>query len=140
MKSRDQIRGSGYVVQSLEAAFYCFWNTDNFKDCVLMAANLGDDADTTSAVVGQIAGAYYGQPGIPTDWLEKLVMCKEIGVLADQLVLTEMNTVRIPVQYSHAFQCKLGQRSNLTPTTCSNESGPPASAHGVEQILRTLAL
>ena len=91
-KIMDQIRGSGYVVQSLEAAFYCFWNTDNFKDCVLMAANLGDDADTTCAVVGQIAGAYYGQAGIPTEWLEKLTMCKEIGVLADQLFLTNVNT------------------------------------------------
>ena len=128
-KSLHQVRGTGYVVQSLEAAFYCFWNTDNFKDCVLMAANLGDDADTTSAVVGQIAGAYYGQAGIPTEWLEKLTMCKEIGVLADQLVLTEVNTVRIPVQYSHAFQCKLGQRSNPNPITCPNESRPPASAY-----------
>ena len=85
-KTRDQIRGTGYVVQSLEAAFYCFWNTDNFKDCVLMAANLGDDADTTAAITGQIAGAYYGQSGIPVEWLEKLTMAEEIGVLAEQLV------------------------------------------------------
>ena len=91
-KTMDQIRGSGYVVQSLEAAFYCFWNTNNFKDCALMAANLGDDADTTCAVVGQIAGAYYGQAGIPTEWLEKLTMCEEIGALADQLVLNDVNT------------------------------------------------
>ena len=91
-KIMDQIRGSGYVVQSLEAAFYCFWSTDNFKDCVLMAANLGDDADTTCAVVGQIAGAYYGEAGLPTEWLEKLTMCEEIGALADQLVLNDVNT------------------------------------------------
>ncbi|NDP63452.1 ADP-ribosylglycohydrolase family protein [Polaromonas sp.] len=85
-KTMDQIRGSGYVVQSLEAAFWCFERTDNFKDCVLLAANLGDDADTTAAVVGQIAGAYYGQSGIPVEWLEKLTMADEIGVLAEQLV------------------------------------------------------
>jgi ADP-ribosyl-[dinitrogen reductase] hydrolase len=90
-KTRDEIRGSGYVVESLEAALYCFWNTDNFKDCVLMATNFGDDADTTSAVVGQIAGAFYGQAGIPVEWLAKLTMAEEIGALADQLVLNDVN-------------------------------------------------
>lgn len=91
-KTMDQIRGTGYVVQSLEAAFYCFWNTDNFKDCVLLAANLGDDADTTAAIAGQIAGSHYSQSGIPTEWLEKLTMCEEIGALADQLALNDANT------------------------------------------------
>ena len=90
-KTMDQIRGSGYVVESLEAAVYCFWKTENFKDCVLMASNMGDDADTTAAISGQIAGAHYGQSGIPTEWLEKLTMSKEIRVLADQLVLTDIN-------------------------------------------------
>ena len=51
-----------------------------------MAANLGDDADTTASVVGQIAGAYYGEKGIPASWLEKLIMADEIGALAEQLV------------------------------------------------------
>ena len=86
-KSRDQIRGSGYVVESLEAAFWCFWNTENFKDCVLMAANLGLDADTTAAIAGQVGGAYYGKSGIPIEWLERLTMGDEIGHLAEQLVL-----------------------------------------------------
>lgn len=85
-KTMDQIRGSGYVVQSLEAALWCFWNTDNFKDCVLMAANLGDDADTTAAVAGQIAGAFFSEKGIPACWLDKLTMADEIGALAEQLV------------------------------------------------------
>ena len=52
----------------------------------MLAANLGDDADTTAAVVGQIAGAYYGEKGIPASWLEKLTMGKEIGAIAEQLV------------------------------------------------------
>ncbi len=60
-KSRDQIRGNGYVIDSLEAALWCCWQTDNFRDAVLLAANLGEDADTTAAVVGQIAGALYGE-------------------------------------------------------------------------------
>lgn len=85
-KTRNQIRGSGYVVKSLEAAFYCFWNTDNFRECILMAANFGQDADTTAAIAGQIGGAYYGESGIPKEWLEKLAMVEEIGELAEQLV------------------------------------------------------
>lgn len=78
-KPESQIKGSGYVVESLEAALWCFWQTDNFKDCVLLAANLGDDADTTAAVAGQLAGAFYGETGIPEPWLKKLAMATEIG-------------------------------------------------------------
>jgi ADP-ribosyl-[dinitrogen reductase] hydrolase len=84
-KSGDEIRGSGYVVNSLEAAVWCFWQTTSFKDAVLKAVNLGDDADTTAAVCGQIAGAFYGERGIPPTWLEHLVMSDEIRRLADQL-------------------------------------------------------
>ena len=86
-KSASDIKGSGYVVESLEAAFWCFWKTDNFQDCVLLAANLGDDADTTAAVAGQLAGAFYGGSDIPSAWLKKLTMAKEIGLLAEQLAL-----------------------------------------------------
>jgi ADP-ribosyl-[dinitrogen reductase] hydrolase len=89
VKKIDQIRGTGYVVDSLEAALYCFWKTDSFKDCVLLAANLGDDADTTAAIAGQIAGAFYGEGGIPKEWLKKLTMGEEIGQLAEQLVMSK---------------------------------------------------
>ena len=85
-KSEKTIRGSGYVVESLEAALWAFARTDSFEDAVLMAANLGDDADTTAAVCGQLAGAYYGQRGIPSHWLERLALCTEITTLADQLL------------------------------------------------------
>jgi ADP-ribosyl-[dinitrogen reductase] hydrolase len=84
-KAEADIEGSGYVVESLEAALWCFWNTTSFNDCVLLAANLGDDADTTAAVAGQLAGAFYGESGIPASWLEKLTMATEIGQLAEQL-------------------------------------------------------
>lgn len=84
-KSIDQIRGTGYVVESLEAALWCFWTTDSFAEAILKAANLGDDADTTSAICGQIAGAYYGEAGIPGHWLAKLTLRDEIGRLAEQL-------------------------------------------------------
>jgi ADP-ribosyl-[dinitrogen reductase] hydrolase len=84
-KSEDAIRGSGYVAESLEAALWSFARTATFEDAILVAANLGDDADTTAAVCGQVAGAYYGESGIPRRWLERLAMRSEIGNLADQL-------------------------------------------------------
>lgn len=84
-KSENQLFGSGYVVQSLEAALWCFWQTDSYRDAVLCAVNLGDDADTTAAVCGQIAGAFYGIEEIPSEWLAKLAMRDEIMGLADRL-------------------------------------------------------
>ena len=84
-KARSEIRGSGYVVHCLEAALWCFSETNSFRDAVLLAANLGEDADTTAAVCGQLAGAHYGVSGIPGAWLDKLVMRDEIIQIADQL-------------------------------------------------------
>ena len=84
-KTEDQIKGSGYVVESLEAALWCFHTTDTFREAILKAVNLGDDADTTAAVCGQIAGAYYGESGIPTEWLDKLCMRDKITEFADRL-------------------------------------------------------
>lgn len=83
---RDQIKGTGYVVDSLEAALWCFDRTDNYKDAVLMAANLGDDADTTAAIVGQLAGAYYGVDGIPAKWLKRVKYGREIRTVANLLM------------------------------------------------------
>lgn len=85
-KTADQIKGSGYVVESLEAALWAFWQTDNFRDAILLAANLGDDADTTAAVCGQIAGAYYGIDGIPPNWLEWLYRKGDIEQIATRLI------------------------------------------------------
>jgi ADP-ribosyl-[dinitrogen reductase] hydrolase len=84
-KSVDQIRGSGYVVESLEAALWCFDTTDSFEAAILLAANLGDDADTTAAICGQIAGAFYGESGIPPHWLCHLAKAGTIRKFADRL-------------------------------------------------------
>ena len=86
-RSKDEraIKGSGYVVASLEAALWCFDHTDSFDAAVLRAANLGDDADTTAAVCGQVAGAFYGVSGIPKRWCERLGMRLEIEQLAVKL-------------------------------------------------------
>ncbi|BAZ40064.1 ADP-ribosylglycohydrolase [Calothrix sp. NIES-4101] len=84
-KTINDIRGTGYVVESLEAALWCFWKTENYEQAILTATNLGDDADTTAAICGQIAGAYYGELGIPNHWRRKLTFKNEITELADQL-------------------------------------------------------
>lgn len=68
----DEIVSSGYVVDSFEAAMWCLCNTDNYKDCVLSAVNLGDDTDTIAAIAGGIAGIMYGKQSIPKEWIEKL--------------------------------------------------------------------
>ncbi len=67
-----QIQGSGYVVRSLEAALWAFHDAADFHQAVLRAVNLGNDADTTGAVCGQLAGAFWGESGIPQEWLENL--------------------------------------------------------------------
>jgi ADP-ribosyl-[dinitrogen reductase] hydrolase len=84
MPERD-IRGTGYVVESLQAAAWCFARTDTYEAPVLRAANLGDDADTTAAVCGQLAGAFYGECGIPGRWLMQLAMRDQISSLAERL-------------------------------------------------------
>jgi ADP-ribosylglycohydrolase len=71
-KPAAHIRGSGYVVESLEAALWAFHDATDFREAVLRAVNLGDDADTTGAVCGQLAGAYWGETGIPAEWRARL--------------------------------------------------------------------
>lgn len=84
-KNAEDISGSGYVIDCLEASAWCFWRSKSFREAILLAVNLGDDADTTGAVCGQIAGAFHGEHGIPSEWLSRLVMANEIRSLADRL-------------------------------------------------------
>jgi len=84
-KQPPAIRGTGYVVASLEAALWAFYHSETFSDGCLLAVNLGDDADTTGAVYGQLAGAFYGERGIPAPWLDRLAQRDLIAQLAEQL-------------------------------------------------------
>jgi ADP-ribosyl-[dinitrogen reductase] hydrolase len=65
-------RASAYVVDTLQTVLYHFFYTDNFEDCLVQTVNRGEDADTTGAIAGMLAGALYGRQGIPSRWLEKL--------------------------------------------------------------------
>ncbi len=80
-----EIKGTGHIVRALEAALWAFHNSDSFKEGCLMAVNLGDDADTTGAIYGQLAGAYYGENGIPKEWRSKLAMKDLIEGFGQQL-------------------------------------------------------
>lgn len=84
-KSESEIKGSGYIVESLEAALWAFYNSSSFERGALLAVNLGDDADTTGAVYGQVAGAFYGESGVPVEWLATIALREEIVALSDKL-------------------------------------------------------
>lgn len=85
-RNPPEIRGTGYAVESLEAALWAFHRSHDFRDGALLAVNLGNDADTTGAVYGQVAGAYYGVGAIPEAWRSRLSMRERIEGLADGLV------------------------------------------------------
>lgn len=78
----EEIRSSGFVIDTLEAALWCFLTTDNYKDAVLKAVNLGEDTDTTGAVTGALAGLAYGLGSIPREWLDQLAGREEIQRIA----------------------------------------------------------
>jgi ADP-ribosylglycohydrolase len=81
-----QIRGTGFVVQSLEAALWAVARGRDFRSGALLAVNLGDDADTTGAIYGQLAGAHYGVDGIPAHWVAALAKRDQIRQLASRLI------------------------------------------------------
>jgi ADP-ribosylglycohydrolase len=87
-KQPPEIRGTGYVVDALEAALWAFHGTTSFRDGALLAVNLGDDADTTGAIYGQLAGAFYGVEAIPESWRNKLTQRALIEKLAAGLLET----------------------------------------------------
>jgi len=84
-KHPPEIRGTGYVVDALEAALWAVFHNDTYAATVLAAANLGDDADTTAAIAGQLAGALYGVDAIPSAWRAMLHRHDDLVALADAL-------------------------------------------------------
>jgi ADP-ribosyl-[dinitrogen reductase] hydrolase len=93
-KRPPEIQGTGYVVRSLEAALWAFYHADSFREGCLLAVNLGDDADTTGAVYGQLAGAFYGAEGIPEAWRSKLAYRELIASLAERLFALSRSRAR----------------------------------------------
>jgi ADP-ribosyl-[dinitrogen reductase] hydrolase len=81
----NDLRASGYVVHTLEAALWAFHHSDSFRDGALLAVNLGEDADTTGAVYGQLAGAFYGVDRIPAEWRARVARAADIEAVAAAL-------------------------------------------------------
>lgn len=87
----DEIRSSGYVVDSLEAAVWSLIATDNFEEALLKAVNLGDDADTVGAIAGGLAGLYYGYENVPDEWKGQIIRGDEIIALCEMMEDADRN-------------------------------------------------
>jgi ADP-ribosyl-[dinitrogen reductase] hydrolase len=91
-RGETQISGDGYVLHTLQAALWCLLTTSGYAECVLKAVNLGDDADTTAAVAGGLAGLWYGAGSIPSDWAETVARYGDIKELAGRFCLACFET------------------------------------------------
>lgn len=85
-KPEAEIRSSGYVLDSLEAALWAFFSTTSFRDGAIKVVNLGDDADTVGAIYGGLAGAYYGFDEIPKEWLEQMKKMELVEEVVEQII------------------------------------------------------
>ena len=102
-KEPPAIRGTGYCIAALEAALWAVSGADDFRGAVLRASNLGDDADTTAAIAGQLAGARWGASSVPTAWRDKLVASERITSLAVGLYRAGGGVVDQPGWHHDAF-------------------------------------
>ncbi len=83
--TEPQIKSSGFVIDSLEASFWCLLNSTSYKETVIKAVNLGDDTDTIAAIAGGVAGIYYGYDTIPIDWINAIVKASDIDSVCESL-------------------------------------------------------
>ena len=84
-KTKEQISGKGFVITTLECALWSFWNAGNYRDTIGLCYERGHDTDTTCAVAGSIAGAYYGYDGIPKEWKNKIAKKELILEMSETL-------------------------------------------------------
>ena len=82
--TKDEIKSTGYVIDTLEAVLWTFFHTDGYRDTILKAINLGGDTDTIAAIAGGIAGIYYGLNDIPKEWLQSIAKKEELYQMFEQ--------------------------------------------------------
>jgi ADP-ribosylglycohydrolase/predicted protein tyrosine phosphatase len=126
-KQPPQIRGTGYCVDALEAALWAVDGATDFAEAVLRAANLGNDADTTAAIAGQLAGARWGASGIRDDWKQKVVSARRITSLATHLFRTGEEKAEDGVQWAndpfhHAWLVEPGVYAGEYPASLDDAS------------------
>jgi ADP-ribosylglycohydrolase len=142
------IRGRGYIVNALEAALWAFCYDDNsFEKGVLAAVNLGDDTDTTAAIYGQLAGAYYGYEGLPSKWLEfvyarSFIQCLSKWIVYEgerwepeksQAFSTVSSTAQAQSNATTGSSSKQNRNFNMhTPSQCDLQQGPETSSKNSE--------
>eukprot|EP01114_Cavostelium_apophysatum_P015925 TRINITY_DN4441_c0_g1_i1.p1 TRINITY_DN4441_c0_g1~~TRINITY_DN4441_c0_g1_i1.p1 ORF type:complete len:430 (+),score=117.43 TRINITY_DN4441_c0_g1_i1:51-1292(+) len=114
-KNPPEIHPSGHVVKTMECVLWAFHHTETFRDGLIKVVNLGGDADTTGAIFGQIAGAYYGENSIPAEWKDKLTYLPYLQLLADELLRTsgELETGAAPSEPSPAYRNMLASLDAL---------------------------
>ncbi|CAF4737749.1 unnamed protein product [Rotaria sp. Silwood1] len=127
------IRGKGYIVNALEAALWAFWSDNgSFRDGVLAAVNLGDDTDTTAAIYGQLAGAYYGYKNLPKEWTEEVYAKNFIQCLSKWIAYEGTNwspqglkTSEIASVTINKSSSKNDTNSNALPVSANNRNHQP---------------
>ena len=128
----DGIRGKGYIVYSLEAALWAFWSdSDSFEKGVLAAINLGDDTDTTAAIYGQLAGAYYGYRNLPQKWVDQVYAKKYLLKLSKWLAYEGQNWKQTEVIFSWKEASLVGARCHSADNllSCNPIAPPPPPRH-----------
>jgi ADP-ribosylglycohydrolase len=122
--------GSGYVIDTLNCALWAFFNSTDFRDGCLLVANLGNDADSTAAVYGQIAGAYYGVSGIPSEWYNKLSVRPLLDAFMNEIEVLSNNsaykTTKPSADYEYVHKCYIWLEENYAHVTAKLMPGPKA--------------
>lgn len=146
------LRGSGYVIHSLEAAIWCSINSSNYTDAVLQAVNLGEDTDTTAAITGGLAALVHGYESIPGHWLRQLAKKEEIDDLIERLIEKYTRKIKLDVipksgdmKGANAFAHKYSGYKNSSKRTFEEVKLTRAKIEanetedlGVEEIARSL--
>ena len=157
-KAPPKIRGTGYVVHALEAALWAFYTTESFEAGALQAVNLGEDADTTGAIYGQLAGAYYGVKAIPEHWRRSLAMREDIDELIDCLYQSSLRATkaleqRPPLTFKRAIESLeamcispewakfgYGPGKPLSELLYESQLGSFSEAHFASELVRLLGI
>lgn len=147
-KSQDELQATGYVIASLEAALWCFIHSENFEQGALLAANLGEGTDTSAAIFGQLAGAFYGSTTLPSKWTRLLAWAPHIEQTALWLIQRPSNkNIRGFIANTRAcleqkdnrrFLYSLAYKYNLVPNQINYQA--PFSADVVLNTPKDLAI
>jgi len=125
-KMPPEIKGTGYVIDTMEAALWAFYSTENYKEGLIKVVNLGDDADTTGAIYGQLSGLYYGEQGLPQEWVNKLAFKDLIKSFASELFHLSEQNVGLSQEYEQIRECFTYLEKGFKPILRKLLPGPHA--------------